>query len=256
MLKLENISFSYPLNKKKILENISFSISPGEFVGIIGESGIGKSTLLQVCIGLLRPNEGRSTYFGIDCNEARLLLPFGMMLQEPMLLKHLNVVENVVMGGECGVFSLNKKEAWLKAIEMLNIVEIDKYLWTRYPNELSGGQAQRIALAQSLNGQQKIILGLDEPFGAVDAITREILYNRLETIIHSLNPIPTTLLITHSISEAVFLCDKIIILSGKPAQVSEILNIDIDRPRKSCNRKHLFMLEQKIKNKLKLTNTI
>ena len=205
------------------LKAINFEISSGEFVSVLGPSGCGKSTLLK-CIGGLEPiSSGRITIDGAAVNEP--LRDSGFVFQRDLLLDWRTVLENVLLPAEfqrADVAGL--KDRALKLLATLGIGDSAG----RYPWELSGGMRQRVAICRSLLLDPNLLL-MDEPFGALDAITRDELNMEIERIWERTSK--TVLLITHSIPEAVFLSDRVIVMTQSPGTVAEIVQIDLPRPR-------------------------
>ncbi|WP_027956863.1 ABC transporter ATP-binding protein [Halobacillus kuroshimensis] len=197
-------------------ENIDLQVKRGEVVGVLGTSGCGKSTLLRVLSGLDPEYEG-----SIQTKSENRGNAFGMMFQEPRLMPWLDVLDNVTFG-----FSKpSKKEAALELIETVGLKGFEHH----YPKDLSGGMAQRAAIARSLLSQPDILL-LDEPFSALDAFTKMQLQDLLLSIWEKHHT--TTLLVTHDIDEALYLCDRIVIMRGQPGQIESELFIQRPKPRK------------------------
>lgn len=205
------------------LEEVSFSISEGEFVSIVGPSGCGKSTLLRLIGGLMPPTAGHIRYASLE--KGRTVPRLGMVFQEAVLLPWRTVMENVCLPFE--IAGRNKADSRRRADELLNMVGLDGF-GDRYPSELSGGMQQRASIARALLTDPALLL-MDEPFGALDALTRENMTIELERIWAQTHK--TVLFVTHSISEAVLLSDRVIAMSARPARVQEIVEIDLPRPR-------------------------
>lgn len=204
--------------------DVSFTVEEGTFVGLVGPSGCGKSSLLQMMAGLLNPTEGR-----IVMGEEEILEPkpveIGVIFQESSLLPWKSARENVefplyLRGVERSV----REKA---ALEMLDLVGLGEFA-ERRPHELSGGMKQRVAIARGFCQDPSVLL-MDEPFAALDALTREKMALELQNL--WLKASKSVLFITHSIPEAVFLADRVILLTSRPGRVDEEVAIDIPRPR-------------------------
>lgn len=196
----------------KVLHNFSMDIAAGEFVTAIGSSGCGKTTVLKLINGLLSPDSGKVMVQGQDIstqNQNELRRKIGYVIQGVGLFPHMRVKDNIAY-----VLGLNKTEKSIvgkRIDEILNIVQLEKNLLNRYPHELSGGQKQRVGLARAMVARPKIIL-MDEPFGAVDDITRRTLQSQIKNI-HKQFGI-TIFFITHDIQEALFLGSKVMVMNN------------------------------------------
>lgn len=209
------------------LKGVDFSIDKGEFVSIIGHSGCGKSTVLNIVAGLYQATSGGVILDGKEVNDPGP--DRAVVFQSHALMPWLSVYENVALGVE-QVFKKSKTKAEMKEwIEHnLRLVKMD-HAMTKMPHEISGGMKQRVGIARCLAMQPKVML-MDEPFGALDALTRANLQDSVMEIQKELNT--TVILITHDVDEAVLMSDKIVMMSNGPAaKVGEILNIELDRPR-------------------------
>lgn len=226
-LTAEAISVTYP-NGVEALRRFTLEVKRGEFVAVVGPSGCGKSTLLRALAGLIAPSAGEVRLDGQPVT--RPSHQVGMLFQEPALLPWRTVEKNISLPFELG----NTKQtvvdpATLQArvaslIELVGLNGFER----AYPRELSGGMAQRAALARALVTEPPILL-LDEPFGALDALTRETLTAALEDIWRASGT--TGVLVTHSIPEAVFLADRIIVSTPRPGRVAGVINVPLPRPR-------------------------
>ena len=207
----------------RALESISFDIPHGEFVSVVGPSGCGKSTILKMLAGIV-PQSGGS--IAIDGN--RLIGPsekVGIVFQSPVLLPWRTVYDNVLLPVD--VRREPRAEAAPRAKMLIELVGLTGFE-DRYPFELSGGMQQRVSICRALITDPAILL-MDEPFGALDAMTREHMNLELQRI--WLEQRKTVLLITHSIPEAVFLSDRVIVMTSRPGTIDEIVRIDLPRPR-------------------------
>lgn len=217
------VSFVEQDGSLEVLDDVSFSLQSSYFASFIGPSGGGKSTLLRALAGLVEPNAGEILYAGKSFKNAHPKI--GMVFQNANLMPWRTVIENILLplqlAGE------TNKEAHEKAQEMVMLVGLSGFE-KKFPDELSGGMAQRVALARALIHDPDILL-LDEPFASLDALTRERMGAELLRIWQ--NTRKTVLLVTHSISEAVFLSDRVLVLTGRPAKLCLDLQVTLPRPR-------------------------
>lgn len=204
------------------LNNISFSIEPGDFIVLVGPSGCGKTTLLRSIAGLEKPTSGR---IYLDRKEIKdTSYERGFVFQDPKLFKWLNIEQNVAFGLKArSVYKKNKKDVQMY-IDLVGLSGFEKV----YPHQLSGGMAQRAALARAMINHPKVLL-MDEPFGALDAFTRVEMQRELLKIWNERRM--TMVMVTHDIDEAVFLSTKIVVMSHRPARIKKILDNDITHPR-------------------------
>jgi len=205
------------------LQNINIEVKDKEFVCIIGPSGCGKTTLLRIIAGLEKPDSG-----SVTLNNETILAPGpdrGMVFQEYSLFPWRTVLKNITFSLE--LKKIPKAERNKIANEYLELVGLEMFA-DSYPHELSGGMKQRVAIARALVNDPKILL-MDEPFGAVDAQTRNMLQQELLKIWEKEKK--TIMFITHSVDEAVFLADRVVVFTARPGKIKEIINIDLPRPR-------------------------
>lgn len=222
LLKIENISKIYQAKNGEIeaLKDISFTVKQGEFVSIIGPSGCGKSTLLSIIAGLEDKNHG--TLY-IDGEESIGISPkIGYMLQKDSLLEWRSIYKNVILGLE--IRKINTPENRRYVEELLKKYHLYEFK-DKYPSQLSGGMRQRVALIRTLAIKPKILL-LDEAFSALDYQTRLMVTKDIYTIIKNENV--TTLMVTHDISEAISMSDKVLVLTKRPGTVKDIIKIDFE----------------------------
>lgn len=219
ILELRNINYSYhtPEGETKALADISFSLSPGEFTAVVGPSGCGKSTLLSLIAGLMRPESGEIFLDGAPLTENSSKI--GYMLQHDHLFEWRSVYRNVVLGLE--ISGTLTAETRLEAEQLLEQYGLLPFARSR-PSELSGGMRQRAALIRTLLLKPELLL-LDEPFSALDYQTRLTVSDDIGQIIRSSGK--TALLVTHDLSEAVSLSDRVAILSKRPASITRIVPI-------------------------------
>lgn len=207
------------------LKDVDLDIGQGEFVSLLGPSGCGKTTLLRAVADLQKPTSGIISVRGMFPHEVRLSQKYGMVFQSPVLYDWRTVRRNVCMPME--VIGLSKKERTRRVTEMLDLVGLLKF-GQKYPHQLSGGMQQRVGIARALALDPEILL-MDEPFSALDEFTKEKLHMDLLNIWKKTDK--TILFVTHNIQEAVFLSDKVVVLSPHPGRVSAVVDIDIPRPR-------------------------
>ncbi len=206
------------------LDDISFKVMPGEFVTLIGPSGSGKSTLFNLCVGLLEPGKGEILIDGEKPKKRPGLV--GYMPQRDLLLPWRKVLDNVLIPLE--VQGLPQKESRQRALEILPYFGLEGFE-NEYPSALSGGMRQRAALLRTwLMGRSTLLL--DEPFGALDALTRKELQNWLLKVWQEFER--TVMFITHDVEEAVYLADRVIVLSARPGRIKTELKINLPRPRR------------------------
>jgi NitT/TauT family transport system ATP-binding protein len=204
------------------LGSVTFDVYPEEFVSIVGPSGCGKTTLLKIIAGLMEQSEGEIVVDQANFDPQREV---GFVFQKALLLNWRRVLDNVLLPIE--ILKMDRKKYTDKAMELLSLVGL-KGFERSYPNELSGGMQQRVSLARALIHDPKVIL-MDEPFGALDAITREKM--NLELLRIWAEAKKTVIFITHEINEAVFLSNRVVVLSARPSRMIDALDIDLPRPR-------------------------
>ncbi|MGA1805280.1 ABC transporter ATP-binding protein [Rhizobium sp. HT1-10] len=218
-----DLHFGYP-GGQPVFDRFSFDVAPGEFVAVLGPSGCGKSTLLNLLSGFLRPEEGRIAVDGTPVAPEQDVL--GYVFQSPNLFPWLNVIENVRFGLRMAG-KISKAEQYARSEHLLDIVGLADFAG-KSPHHLSGGQRQRIALARALVLEPRLLL-MDEPFSALDAITRAGLNDELLRLWAALGQ--TVVFITHDIDEAVYLADRVLVLGYPPTGIRAELIIDLPRPR-------------------------
>lgn len=224
-LRLEKVGMTYEDGQKSIvaIQEISQEIYEGEFITIIGPSGCGKSTLLEIIAGLRRNTSGHVYLYEKEITSPDPKL--GVVFQEESLFPWRTVLENVEFGLEVSGVKKNKRR--VKCREIINIVGLQGFE-DSHPKALSGGMKQRVAISRAL-AMDPVVLLMDEPFGALDQQTRQYLGLELLKIWERAQK--TVIFVTHDISEAVFLSDRVMVMSNRPSRMKEIVNIDIERPR-------------------------
>jgi len=210
------------------LEEVSLDVGDGEFLTVVGRSGCGKTTLLKLTAGLLAPTAGKVHVAGAPVRGP--LTNVGIVFQSPVLLEWRKTIDNVLLQIEAR--KLNIAEYREKAMRLLDLVGLQGFE-DKYPYELSGGMQQRVSITRSLVHDPPLLL-MDEPFGALDAITRDEMNLELLRIWHEAKK--TVLFITHSIAEAVFLGDRVIVMTPRPGKIAEIIPVDLPRPRTTALR--------------------
>ena len=224
-LSAEHVRMSYPSPQGVLdaLDDASLQVAQGEFVCVVGPSGCGKSTLLRVLSGLLSPSQGRVTLRGQPL--AGPSADTGLVFQHANLMPWRTVQQNITLPLE--MQGLSRAEARQRAADLIRLVELDGFERNR-PHELSGGMAQRVAIARALIYDPAILL-LDEPFGSLDALTRERM--NLELLRIGQLQRKTVVMVTHNIQEAVFLADRVVVLTARPGRVAADLPVPLPRPR-------------------------
>lgn len=226
LIRIEGLGKSYRTrsgHRTEALRSISLTVSKGEFLSIVGPSGCGKTTLLKILAGIVQPSAGRIFVANQPLSGPRR--DVGMVFQQPVLLPWRTVLDNVMLPIQ--VLGLDRRQFLPRALQLLSMVGLEGFA-NRYPHELSGGMQQRVAICRALI-HDPVLLLMDEPFGALDALTRERMNLELLRIWELSRK--TVLLVTHSISEAVFLSDRVVVLSTRPGQVLDVLTIELGRPR-------------------------
>lgn len=231
-------------NDVKALTGINLDIHKGEFISLLGPSGCGKTTLLRSIADLQEPTDGTIRIDGKTPKEIRLEQKFGFVFQQPVLFEWRTVKKNVELPLE--IMYYDKKERLKRAEEMLEMVGLTKFQ-NHFPKQLSGGMQQRVNIARAFALRPEILL-MDEPFSALDEFTKEKLHEDLLRIWRQTNK--TVIFVTHNIQEAVFLSDRICVLSPHPGRLSAIVDVDLPRPRtlEMRDTQHFTELVTKVRN--------
>ncbi len=232
-VEITNISKAFNLgsnNQVDALTDINLSIASGEFVSLIGPSGCGKSTLLRLIANLIEPTSGNLVVKGKSAKQARLDQDYGMAFQQSGLFEWRTVAKNIELPLELKGWDKAKRHE--RALEMLELVKLSDFAH-HYPWQLSGGMQQRVAIARALAVHPSLLL-MDEPFGALDEMTREHMQSELLSICRASGT--TVVFVTHSIPEAVYLSNRVVVMSPRPGRVTEIVDVSIEGERNDATR--------------------
>jgi NitT/TauT family transport system ATP-binding protein len=226
VISLQNVDLTYAGRALPVraLENVSFTAADGEFVSVVGPSGCGKSTLLKIISGLLPHSSGTVLVNGEPVKGS--LPSIGIVFQSPLLMPWRNIVDNVLV--QIDMRGLRQSDFREKAHTLLKMVGLSAFEGA-YPYQLSGGMQQRVGICRALVHSPQLLI-MDEPFGALDAMTREQMMIELQRI--WMDQKTTILFITHSLSEAIFLSDRVLVMGPRPGRVVGEFTIDIPRPRR------------------------
>ncbi len=225
-IQARDVSLTFrPKNRDPVaaLQNLSLEVARGEFVSIVGPSGCGKSTFLNILLGLIRPDAGV-----MELNGRRIDGPGqdrAMVFQEFGLLPWRTVLGNVELGLELKGVDAEKRRR--RAAELIDMAGLSGFA-SHYPHELSGGMKQRVGLARALATDPEVLL-MDEPFAALDAQTRDLMQSELLQVWEKTRK--TVLFVTHSIEEAAYLSDRVVVMSARPGRIKHILKVELPRPR-------------------------
>jgi NitT/TauT family transport system ATP-binding protein len=239
ILTVRDLNVVFPDNNGglRVLENISFEVCPRDFICFLGPSGSGKTTLLRVLAGLLEPSSGNVHF--IKHQHPKI----GMVFQQSNLMPWRTVMDNIKLPLE--LEGMSDIKARIKAQEMIELVGLRGFE-DAWPRELSGGMAQRVGIARALVHDPHLLL-LDEPFGSLDAITRERMWTELSRIWQTKKQ--TVIMVTHSINESLFLADRVLVLTQRPGKIKLDLTVDLPRPREDDIRytSHFGKLARKLR---------
>jgi NitT/TauT family transport system ATP-binding protein len=224
-LEIRHLDLTYTTATREVnaIRDLSLAIAPGEFVSIVGPSGCGKSSLLKIVYGLVAASAGAVHIGGTPVTGPRR--DVGMVFQAPVLLPWRTILENVLLPAD--VLHLDQDATRQRALTLLHLVGLESFEHV-YPDELSGGMQQRAGIVRALIHDPQLLL-MDEPFAALDALTREQMALELQRI--WMNSGKTVLFVTHSISEAVLLSDRIVLMSPRPGTIVDIFETPRERPR-------------------------
>ena len=240
-IKIEGVVKRFPQQAAPdviALSGIDLTIKAGEFVSLIGPSGCGKSTLLRLIAGLNGADEGR-----LYVDEEEIRTPSyerGLVFQNPMLFPWLNIHDNVAFGLKARRIYKQKQAEVDKFIELVGLATFHK----SYPHQLSGGMAQRASLARALVNHPKVLL-LDEPLGALDAFTRMNMQDELIRIWQERQT--TMIMVTHDVDEAIYLSDRVIVMTPRPAKIESCIEVRLSRPRARSNPEFLHLRSKILK---------
>jgi NitT/TauT family transport system ATP-binding protein len=231
------------------LQDIDLEIERGEFVSLIGPSGCGKSTLLRIVGDIVEPTEGDITVNGKSARRARLDRDYGIVFQAPVLYDWRTVAKNIALPLE--MLGWDRARRAQRVREMLELVELTGFE-RHHPWQLSGGMQQRVSIARALSFSPALLL-MDEPFGALDEMTRERLNMELLHIWAGTGS--TVIFVTHSISEAVFLSTRVVVMSPRPGRVASVVSVDLPQPRTAATREEprFFELVTEVRESLHAT---
>ena len=218
-LSIQNVNKSFTVDGQKVdvLKDINLEVQEGEFIAIVGHSGCGKSTLLKIIAGIEKNDTGLVTVDGKEVNGPGM--DRGMIFQEHRLFPWMSIEKNV----QLGLKGLSKEEKTKLSNQYLELVKLSEFK-KAYPSQLSGGMSQRAAIARSLVSQPEVLL-LDEPFGALDALTKIELQEELLKIRERFHN--TMLMVTHDIEEAVYLADRIVVMSARPGRIKDVIKVEL-----------------------------
>ena len=218
-LSIQNVNKSFTVDGQKVdvLKDINLEVQEGEFIAIVGHSGCGKSTLLKIIAGLEKNDTGLVTVDGKEVNGPGM--DRGMIFQEHRLFPWMSIEKNV----QLGLKGLSKEEKTKLSDQYLELVKLSEFK-KAYPSQRSGGMSQRAAIARSLVSQPEVLL-LDEPFGALDALTKIELQEELLKIRERFHN--TMLMVTHDIEEAVYLADRIVVMSARPGRIKDVIKVEL-----------------------------
>ena len=225
VVEIKGVTKTFARGNVTALENIELELQHGEFVSLIGPSGCGKSTLLRVIGDLTPPTAGSVTVNGKPARQARSDGDYGIVFQDSVLFDWRTVAKNIALPLEMLGWNRDRRRARVE--EMLDLVELRNFA-DHHPWQLSGGMQQRVSIARALSFEPALLL-MDEPFGALDEMTRERLNLELLAIWEKLGS--TVVFVTHSISEAVFLSTRVVVMSPRPGRIAGVVDIDLPFPR-------------------------
>jgi NitT/TauT family transport system ATP-binding protein len=248
VVEIKGLTKQFAQGNVVALQDIDLAIEPGEFASLIGPSGCGKSTLLRIIGDLIQPTSGTVTVNGKPAPRARADHDYGIVFQDSVLFDWRTVAKNVALPLELLGWDRGRRKA--RVDEMLELVELHGF-GDHHPWQLSGGMQMRVAIARALAFEPPLLL-MDEPFGALDEMTRERLNMELLGIWEASKS--TVVFVTHSIAEAVFLSTRAVVMSARPGQIADIVEIDLPYPRGAQTREEprFFELVTQVREALHL----
>ena len=248
VVALKGVSKQFGRGGTVALQGIDLEIAEREFVSLIGPSGCGKSTLLRIVGDLIQPTSGSIVVNGKPARQARIDRDYGIVFQDPVLYDWRTVAKNIALPLEMARWPRRKRSERVR--EMLELVELGGF-GNHHPWQLSGGMQQRVSIARALSFDPALLL-MDEPFGALDEMTRERLNMELLRIWEQSGS--TIVFVTHSISEAVFLSTRVVVMSPRPGRISDVISIDLPQPRMAATREEprFFELVTQVREALHL----
>jgi NitT/TauT family transport system ATP-binding protein len=225
VVSLRNVSKVFERGNTVALEGIDLEVAPREFVSLIGPSGCGKSTLLRIVGDLIQPSGGEVVVNGKSAHQARVDRDYGIVFQDAVLYDWRTVSKNIALPLEMAGWDRGKRAQRVE--EMLQLVELGGF-GDHHPWQLSGGMQQRVSIARALSFSPPLLL-MDEPFGALDEMTRERMNSELLRIWDDAGA--TVVFVTHSITEAVFLSTRVVVMSPRPGRITGVVEVDLPQPR-------------------------
>jgi NitT/TauT family transport system ATP-binding protein len=249
-IRVAGVGHRYSAGRRPVvaIDHVDLEVAAGEFVAILGPSGCGKSTLLRLVAGLLEPSSGH-----VEIGGRRVEQPYtdlGFVFQDPTLLEWRTALRNILLQAEARGLARNAARA--DALELMRATKIDGFE-DAYPHELSGGMRQRVAICRALLHRPPLLL-MDEPFGALDALTREQMAVDLQRLWQD-DP-KTVMFVTHDIAEAVLLADRVVVMSDRPGRVLGVVEVGLDRPRAPDGTPEARRLEAEIRSLLRASGVI
>lgn len=249
VVAIKDVSKVFGRGETVALQDITFDVEQGEFISLIGPSGCGKSTLLRIVGDIIEPSSGSVTVNGKPARRARLDRDYGIVFQSPVLYDWRTVTKNISLPLEMLGWDRARRSKRIK--EMLELVELENF-GNHHPWQLSGGMQQRVSIARAFSFSPALLL-MDEPFGALDEMTRERLNMELLQIWSETKS--TVIFVTHSIPEAVFLSTRVAVMSARPGRISGIVPVDLPQPRTAPTREEprFFELVTQVRETLHAT---
>jgi NitT/TauT family transport system ATP-binding protein len=247
VVSLRNVTKSFGAGGVTALQSIDLDVQPGEFISLIGPSGCGKSTLLRIVGNLVEPTSGAVVVNGKSARQARLDRDYGIVFQDAVLYDWRTVAKNISLPLELAGWDGARRKARVQ--EMIELVELHGF-GEHHPWQLSGGMQQRVSIARALSFSPALLL-MDEPFGALDEMTRERLNAELLRIWERSGS--TVVFVTHSISEATFLSTRVVVMSPRPGRIAAVVDIDLPQPRNADTREEprFFELVTEVRDRLR-----